>query len=271
MATSSLPRVSKKAYVLKGKGPQVLLFHGYTGSPYDLKPIALFLNQHGYEVHVPLLHGHGTKARDLENSTSDLWHAQAREALAKLDATRPILLGGLSMGACLALAHARDSAAIKALLLFSPALNLKISAELLIVSARLGLISKKLLIPKIGGNSDIADPKAREKCPSYNSMSVAGLLEFDNVRLVARKTMKKIQLPIFLAFGNNDSVINTAECHNFITSNSKSYIYNKFYPRSQHVITLDYDRELLQKDLWEFLNTHVELNNDTHSPLNFIS
>lgn len=257
MATK-LPRVSKKGYVLEGAGAQVLLFHGYTGSPYDLKPVALFLNQHDLAVSVPLLGGHGTNMRDLAQVKSARWIQQADEALAKLDARRPIFLGGLSMGACLAIITAHNSNLCQALLLFAPALSLKLSAELLISSTRLGIISSQLAIPKLSGSSDIADPQARQKCPSYPEMPLSGLLEFDNIRMLAREQIPAIRIPIFMAFGSHDNVINLSESSNYIKHMALGPVVAKFYARSQHVLTLDYDRDKLSADLLNFINTYDE-------------
>lgn len=257
MATK-LPRLSKKGYVLEGAGAQVLLFHGYTGSPYDLKPIALYLNRHDMAVSVPLLHGHGTSSHELTQVKTKDWLRQASQALAKLDKSRPIFLGGLSMGACLAIITAHNSQAIKALLLFSPALSLKLSAELLISATRLGIISSKFSLPKLSGTSDIADPTARQKCPSYSSMPLSGLLEFDTVRMLAREYIPTISIPIFMALGRHDNVINLSETSNYIKHNILARLVTKIYPRSQHVITLDYDHDILCEDLLIFINTFDE-------------
>lgn len=251
-----LPRVSKKGYSLAGAGAQVLLFHGYTGSPYDLKPLALFLNQRDYAVSVPLLRGHGTNIHDLTRIKSIDWLKQAQEALAQLDTKKAIFLGGLSMGACLAITTAQSSQAIKALLLLSPALSLKLSAELLISSARLGIISSQLSIPKAKGGSDIADPIARQKCPSYPEMPISGLLEFDSIRMLAREEIPAVHIPVFSAFGSHDNVINLGESNNYIKHSVLGPLVTKFYPRSQHIITLDFDRDLLCQDLLNFINIY---------------
>jgi carboxylesterase len=269
--STKLPRVSKKGYILNGPGPQVLLFHGYTGSPYDLKPLALFLNGHGAHVSVPLLAGHGTKASQLSSVTKTMWQEQAQGEITKLNAHRPIIIGGLSMGACLAIIHAFDSPAIKALLLFSPALCLKLSAELLISATRLGIISKQWSIPKRGGASDIADPLARAKCPSYAEMPIQGLLAFDDVRSYARDLIKKLTKPVFMAFGRNDNVINLQECVNYIKYNIKSRLITRFYNKSQHVITLDYDRDILSHDVLDFINIYGAGDHGTHRGIDSIS
>ena len=253
-----LPRVSTKGYVLQGDKAQILLFHGYTGSPYDLKPLAIFLNNHGFAVHVPLLKGHGSHEDALKNITAKDWHRQARKELAKLDPKRSVYIGGLSMGACLALTHAKDLEATRALLLISPALSLKISAEILISAARLGFIPKDYLLPKLSGTSDIADPIARAKCPSYANMPINGLLEFDTLRMRAREELPTIKLPIFMGFGRLDSVISISECSNYILHSAQLPVISQFYSRSKHVLTLDYDNEKLAYDILDFINNYEE-------------
>lgn len=252
-----LKRPSKKGYVLSGSGSQVILFHGYTGSPYDLSVLADYLHKRDCHVVVPLLKGHGTKPQDLLQVTAQDWLDQASDAIAACDAHKPIVLGGLSMGALLAILRAKDHPSIRALLLFSPALHLDLVARITIASAQRGLLDKKISLPKLSGGSDINDPEAKAKTPSYKEMPIGGLLEFNQLRLLAIDAIASINCPTFVAFGSLDSAIDAKESHNTLITHLQASCFSRFYDNSKHVVTLDYDREQLAHDVWYFLNHHV--------------
>jgi len=256
---TKLPRASKSGFDLQGGFGQVLLLHGYTGTPYDLRLVADFLHARDFHVVAPLLKGHGTHPRELYNVVLKDWLWQCREALGKFDIERPIVVGGLSMGALLSIMLAASNPTIKAVLLFSPALSLGWLHDLVIASARFGILSQKTSIKKLSGGSDIMDKEARAKSPCYREMPVAGLLQFDRLRRMALLNLASIACPIFMAFGKHDAAIDAKASHRIAIASSKEPVFSKFYDHSKHVVTLDYDREELLVDMWQFLNQWLEI------------
>lgn len=252
-----LPRVSKKGFDLTGEGAQILLLHGYTGSPYDLRPLSDDLNARGFHVVVPLLAGHGTKAEKVHGVQVDDWINEAIAAYEKFDQSRPIVMGGLSMGALLAMMLSQKSRQASALLLFSPSLELNLSAVMTIALANLGLIDKRTSFKKLSGGSDILDPIAKKKSPSYKEMPISGLLELEKLRLMVKQHVTEIGCPIFVAFGGMDSAIDVDGSHRWVLERSAGPIFSKIYPNSKHIVTLDYDRELLFADVGQFLAKHL--------------
>jgi carboxylesterase len=110
-----------------GKRIGVLLSHGFTGSPYSMKPWARYLAGQGYAVTVPRLPGHGTSWQQLNITTWADWYGEvvrAFEALRKeVDA---VVVGGLSMGGALVLQlAAQRDAEIAGVMLVNPALATK--------------------------------------------------------------------------------------------------------------------------------------------------
>ncbi|GAA5196331.1 hypothetical protein GCM10023322_65000 [Rugosimonospora acidiphila] len=92
----------------------VLLLHGLTGAPPEMRPVAKSLRRRGYRVEVPLLPGHGAGHRELIATTWEDWLAGARQALRDLQREHArVFVGGLSMSAllCVALAVERPAPA----------------------------------------------------------------------------------------------------------------------------------------------------------------
>lgn len=89
--------------------PPVLLFHGLTGAPAELQAVSRALRRAGYDVETPMLPGHGADEKTLLKTGWKDWLVCAEEELIRLSdaAKSPVFVGGLSMGAVLALALAQ--------------------------------------------------------------------------------------------------------------------------------------------------------------------
>ena len=136
-----------------GRGPGVLLVHGFTDEPVSIAPLGEFLGQRGYNVYAPLLAGHGGTWQELRASTADDWRRSAELALLELveeSAGSGVAVCGLSLGGMLAM----DLAAhfpVRALVMLNPAAGLR---------ERLAPLARMLwpLVPSIrleqGGNLD---------------------------------------------------------------------------------------------------------------------
>ncbi len=89
--------------------PPVLLLHGLTGHPQELQAVSRALRRAGYEVATPMLPGHGVDEKTLVRTGHKDWLGAAEAELIRLSdaAGGPVFVGGLSMGAVLALALAQ--------------------------------------------------------------------------------------------------------------------------------------------------------------------
>ena len=67
-----------------GSRTGVLLVHGFTGSPYSMRPWAEHLAAEGYTVSLPRLPGHGTTWQQMNATTWQDWYAEACRALDEL-------------------------------------------------------------------------------------------------------------------------------------------------------------------------------------------
>ncbi len=110
-----------------GKSVGVLLSHGFTGSPFSIKPWARTLAEKGYAVEVPRLPGHGTTWREMNTTTWSDWYGEVSRAFDKLRAENDaVVVGGLSMGAALVLQLASEhDAEIAGVIVVNPAVATK--------------------------------------------------------------------------------------------------------------------------------------------------
>src|SRR5262249_2909794 len=92
-------------FFLPGGPTGVLLTHGFTSSPAEVRPLGAFLAEQGYTVYGPRLAGHGTAPEDLRTTNWPDWVAAARGGIAELRTAgcERIALIGLSLGGTISL------------------------------------------------------------------------------------------------------------------------------------------------------------------------
>ena len=94
-------------FTLKGdNGAAVVLIHGLTGTPNEMRFLANYLNKKGYTVICPRLANHGESIRVLKRTRWQEFYESVRRLFTEgelKDHKGPIFTGGLSMGALLAL------------------------------------------------------------------------------------------------------------------------------------------------------------------------
>ena len=116
-------RSEQLSFFLPGtNGKGVLLIHGLTGAPAEMKLVARQLNRRGYSVHAPLLAGHGEDIRTLRRTHWEDWLAsvvRGSEFLA--ERTQAVFAAGICVGGKLSLLAAKHRPdLIKAVAIYSP-------------------------------------------------------------------------------------------------------------------------------------------------------
>ncbi len=105
-------------------GRGVLLIHGVTGSPLEMKYMAKRLNRAGYTVYAPLLAGHGIDIATLRLTRWEDWYESVREAAnwfeTKVD---QLFVAGVCVGGMLGLRLGYENPRIRAATVYSPLLN----------------------------------------------------------------------------------------------------------------------------------------------------
>lgn len=127
-ADAKLP-VSRRSFFLRPRGRAkgaILLIHGFSACPYELREAGAFLQKCGYAVYAPRLAGHGSGTADFNAHGRADWLAVAEAAFAELrSGHQPLIIVGHSMGGVLAaILAARHPHTIRRLVLAAPAFRL---------------------------------------------------------------------------------------------------------------------------------------------------
>ncbi|WP_164017699.1 alpha/beta hydrolase [Pyxidicoccus trucidator] len=185
-----------------------LLLHGFTGSPWDVRPLGEALAARGMRVVAPRLPGHGTTPQALLHVTWRDWQAAADSALAGLHGHRSIFVAGLSMGALLALGlAARHPETVRALALVAPAVRFRGPRMFLIRQlARTPVLEwARPWAEKTG--TDISDPEALAEAPILPAFPVARLRDLCTLQNLAVRDVAQVRCPTLVAVAEQDHVV----------------------------------------------------------------
>lgn len=101
---SAASTLDPSPFLLVGGNVGVLLIHGFTASPTQLRLVGNFLHDRGLTVVAPLLPGHGTTVSDLSQQRWQNWTQHVDLAFADLKSRcKTVFVAGISLGSLLAL------------------------------------------------------------------------------------------------------------------------------------------------------------------------
>ena len=104
-----------RSFELKGDGRKgVLLIHGLTGAPSEMRPLARRLNRAGFDVSVPQLAGHGVDEATLLKTTWRDWLDSMRAGYQRLaKEVDEVYVAGICVGGALGLALCAETPEIR--------------------------------------------------------------------------------------------------------------------------------------------------------------
>ncbi len=230
-----------------------LLIHGFTATPACLDSLRRPLEEAGFLVEAPLLAGHGTNARELRRTTWRQWYQgvlSAYEALEKK--TDSVCVAGQSLGGLLALKLASERRVRRLALLATPLLFEGFAMNrLLPVIAGSPLRHLYAYQPKLLGSA-INDPEGRKVFQSYYWMPVAGVMEIVRLQEDVRPRLPKIMAPALIVHSPRDTTAPYASVAYLEKHLGSKTIRAVTLKRSNHVLTLDYEKALVAREVVEF-------------------
>lgn len=225
----------------------VLCLHGFTGTPYEVRPLAEAFVARGLRARGPWMAGHERGPEVLARTPFTDWIALAERELASLRREHArVYLAGVSMGGlvCLRLAEIEP---VDGLVVVGVPLALPRSTVWLARALR-------ALMPfRAKHESDIRDPAARARHPGLAATPLAGVAELVRLQGLVVPELDRIEAPILVSHGRLDRTARPEDAtrlHAAVRSRAKSLLYLE---RSGHVATVDYDGDTLARTAADFL------------------
>ncbi|MDA3898741.1 MAG: alpha/beta fold hydrolase [Desulfobacteraceae bacterium] len=249
------------AFFLNGGSTGIMLIHGFTGAPPEMRLIGDYLHQRGITVSAPLLPGHGTYVEDMNQYKWTDWVAHTKQALAELKSgCDTVFVAGLSLGALITLNLAAEdedlsgsiSGSISGAILFAP--SIKLTSKLIHLTPILKYFIQKVKKPL----DQYANQAADRQEWTYNERPMAGAHELLKIINHTRTLLPKIDCPLLIVDGAKDEIIDPA-CSRFIydrVASAEKEILT--LPDSGHCLTIDGEWEIAAEKTRQFIDKHLD-------------
>ncbi len=235
-------------FVEGNRGVAVLIIHGFTGTPYEMYPVAESLIAEGFTVSLPLLPGHGLEdASVFAHSRYRHWREAVFKEFEELRLNyQKVFVVGLSMGGTLSLdiAENLDPAGVVAI---APALFINSTSRGIFTDIRLfALPLLQHIIKKVGEEPELKAPEEGSKEPTYayrGGIYLKPLASLMKGMRRVRKNLGLISSPVMFIHAVGDKVVpyqNSIYGFNRVSSNIKElHLINLTWQEgtSRHVIT----------------------------------
>ena len=192
------------SFFLQGGSTGVLLIHGFTGAPTEMRLLGEYLNRNGLTVSAPLLPGHGTTVEEMNRCKWTDWTAAVERALTELrNRCNTVFVGGLSMGSLLTLYLAAHHADLPGAIVYSPAV--KIADRRLVLTPLIKHVVR--LLPKGEGDSDLTSVDAQQYLWSYDENPVAAAAELLKLRRQVERLLPQVTCRLLIIHSTLDRSI----------------------------------------------------------------
>lgn len=242
-------KIPREFHFNEGKKPYVvLLLHGFTGNTSDVRQLGRFLEKYDIPSYSFNYEGHGEAPEKLIKSSPYVWYKQIIDTYDSLSETYDTIhVLGLSIGGVFALQLSLDREVETISTVCSP-MTLKSNERLM-------------------NHYKVYAREYKKRFENQNDGEIDRVLEtfvdteiFDDIRSfisTVREKLDEIMDPIFIAQGEQDSVIHIGsakEIYDTVEADDKEL---KYYKNSGHVLTLDKDRETFFQDYYEFIKKYL--------------
>lgn len=245
-------------FFFQGGRTGVLLIHGFTGTPKEVRWMGEYLHKNGFTVLGIRLHGHATQPDDMIASRWSDWTASVEDGFNLLsNSVDRIFLAGLSMGGVLSLLMSTKLNVAGVIAMATP-YEMPRDPHYPIWFIR--LYSKFVkYAPKskeIPGSSWF-DKEAYAQHISYPQNPISSIAELKLLLWEMQSALAKVDKPVLLIHSKNDKYVvpeNMEMIYDGLTNVSdKTKVY---VTESGHVVTSDADRHQVFELARDFINSY---------------
>lgn len=227
--------LSPSPFCLPGGPTGILLIHGFTGAPPEMRLVGDYFHAAGLTVSAPLLPGHGSTVADMNGCKWTDWAGHVEKSYRELKARcERVFVAGLSMGSLLALHLAAHQPNLPGVIAYSPAVW--VADNLLPVANVAQHVIKSRPKRK---EHDLADPDALAQLWCYDVNPVPAAAQLHALILQVRRLLPQLVPPLLIVYSEGDRAIHpTSAERTYALAGSKDKQIIKL-AESGHVITVD--------------------------------
>jgi len=233
-------------FFFAGGDQGVLLIHGFTGSPAEVRLLGEFLHKEGYTVLAPRLCGHGTTVEEMATTKWPHWYGAVEDAYHILRAhCTSITVIGLSMGGLLAFKLATEYPVDKIVSLSTP---------IFIADKRLDMLPVyrvfQAFVPK---KRKIYADIGPQYSVGYSATPLSSLSSLLDLIQYVKALLPIIKAPLLIIQGHRDHTVEPRSAeyiYDNVVSKEKSL---HWLEKSGHLVTIDIEREKVFQKIIEFV------------------
>jgi len=253
---SLVGRGDPSAIHVDGGPGAVIAFHGYAGTPQEVRLLTEVAGKLGLAAHAPRLPGHTDVATGLYGVGWSEWAEAARAELFRVSdrAQSKVVVAGLSLGSLLA-AHlaATFPDRVAGLIVLANAIRLRLATTgvPLLLCEALKPYQNRFAVLKLA--ADIRDPEAKSRHLTYDVNPIRGAVEVLRAGRVVRGELGRVTCPVLAIHGRLDRVCSPQNADELARSVGTRDVEVAIMPRSAHIVSVDYDRDEVAAKVEAFL------------------
>ena len=240
--------IAPKPFTIESGKRAVLLLHGFTGNPNDVKRLGRYLAERNYTVHAPLYKGHGLDPLTLVQSNPQEWWDSVVEGYDVLreKGYEEIAVAGVSLGGIFSLKLGVERPMKGIVTMSAPAIAKSPD------SLQSRIIDYAINYKKLSGTYD-ADKDTHQAISELVQMP-----SLENLQVMINDTSAKLNTllsPVHVLRGLEDDPY-YCESADLIYSSVKSRIKSvKTFVNSGHILTLGKEKELVFEEVYRFFDS----------------
>ena len=231
----------------------VLLVHGWTSTPYEMRRLGKYLHENGYTVSGIQLSGHGTVPKDLENVSCEQWNRDIQEGIAKLkQSCKKVFIAGTSIGGNLAVIAAAGNKDVTGVVLMATPYGMRYEpVALFFVRLMIRMkkkYRKKIYPPTFGLSTTIT------RLISYQSYPVKSVLEAFTLVGESRAVLPRVTQPCLIMQSTHDHIVAKNSLEKIYAHIGSTVKEKKYIDKAYHTFISDIKNEHVFRDILNFLN-----------------
>jgi carboxylesterase len=264
----------------------ILILHGFTGSPAEMRPLGFALNRAGYTVDGPLQPRHGELPARLRGARYREWIDTALDGLERLNGCDHIFLAGLSMGGLVSLYLAGlasgvdegfPAARLKPLSKLRGILALATPARVKDPRARIVRFAKHVIpyfTPKVdfdnpktqawlqeqappGARIDFADPVARKRLSDAARIPLDAIDQLIRLNDRVIRLLPRVNAPALFMQGRLDTTVTADSAERLRRLAGSPEATAEWFERSGHVLTTDVEKDAVCASAVAFVRRYI--------------
>lgn len=227
--------------------PVVIMVHGLGGSPTSLGVVPDGLRSRAWEVHTPVLPGHGTTVDDLEEVTVDDWMHAVDDAVTRGGDGDGVVVIGQSLGGVLALCAAATRPVVRGVV----TINAPVAPADPDVLEHLEWLRSRGVTRQPAGDPDLRDAHAID--PGYHELPISALMALIDAGDHAWNMLDRVNVAVMVVTSDHDQVVDPW-LGDQLARRLTGPITRLRLPNSGHVACRDLDRQRLTAEIAEWLD-----------------